>query len=148
MKSPFVTYYENIAKLSTVANKRTLFLAHMLYRMEYEKSLNMLVVDLTPRIKRQIISEISDSCKDPLNSAKQYISHLVKADLIKSIGSGAYTVDPSSYSYAAYVPKNLRDKASVVYNKIIHKDGEQTIETWVTIDGKDHQVSADGELDL
>ena len=99
MKSPFVTYYENIAKLSTVANKRALFLAHILSRMEYEKSLNMLVVDLTPRIKRQIISEISDSCKNPLNSAKQYISHLVKAGLIKSIGGSAYTVDPSYHDY-------------------------------------------------
>lgn len=120
MKAPFMSYYEHIAKLSLVANKQTLFLAHILSRLEFNRSTKQLIVDLPPRVRRQILEDLGIESKDPLNLAKGYIRQLVKAGLIKSIGGGSYVVDPESYGYSGYVPKDLRAKASAVYQEITH----------------------------
>ena len=105
MKKPFMTYYESMAKMAVIANKKTNFLAHLLHRMEFDTEKKILYVDVSPMIKRDILKAIGAESKNPLILASQYLSELQKADLIKSMGGGRYTVDPMSFGYAKYVPK-------------------------------------------
>ena len=127
-------YYEHIAKLAVVANKQTLFLAHMLSRMEYHQEQKMLFVDLTSLAKRDILTAIGAKTKNPLSLASQYINELQKAGLIKCMGKNRYAVDPQSFSYAKYVPKKLRDDAAKIYQTTVFDVCEMVVETWVEDD--------------
>ena len=132
MKKPFMTYYESMAKLAVIANKKTNFLSHLLHRMEFDTENKMLYVDVSPMIKRDILKAIGAESKNPLILASQYLSELQKADLIKSMGGGRYAIDPLSFGYAKYVPKDLREKASKIYQMdIFNMDGDVLTETWV-----------------
>jgi hypothetical protein len=125
MKKPFITYYEHIAKLATVANKQTLFLAHLLHRMEFDEENKIMYVDLSPMIKREIIRDIGAASKKPALLASQYLNTLQKAGLIKSIGSSRWLIDPMSYTYGSFVPKNLRERSSRIFNELVYSiDGE------------------------
>jgi len=137
-----MTYYESMAKMAVIANKKTNFLAHLLHRMEFDTEKKILYVDVSPMIKRDILKAIGAESKNPLILASQYLSELQKADLIKSMGGGRYTVDPMSFGYAKYVPKDLREKASKIYQMdIFHVDGEKHTETWVVDSyGEEHQL--------
>jgi hypothetical protein len=121
MKKPFMSYYEHIAKLATVANKRTLFLAHLLHRMEFDDENRIMYVDTPPMVKREILRDIGAESKNPLLLASQYLSTLQKAGLIKSVGSSRYIIDPSSYSYGKYISKSLREKTAVIYNTGVYE---------------------------
>ena len=132
MQQPFISYYEHIAKLLRIANKQTLFLAHVLSRMEFNDETKLLYVDLPPMVRRDILKSIGVKSQKPLIAASQYISVLQKAGLIKSIGSSRYMVDPESYGYAKYVPKNLREKSSKIFSQhVFNIDNEGFTETWV-----------------
>lgn len=134
MKQPFMSYYEHIAKLSLVANKQTLFLAHVLSRMEYDSTSKQLLVDLTPRVRRLILKELGVTSKNPLNLAKGYIRQLTKAGLIKPLGQGTYCIDPESYGYSKYVPKDLRERAGAIYEETTFHKLEDVVSQVKVID--------------
>ena len=130
-----MTYYEHIAKLSVIANKQTLFLAHALSRSEFDYDLKQLVVELSPRIKKQILLDIGAKSKNPLNLAKGYLSQLTKAGLLKFLGSGTYAIDPGSYSYSKYVSKELRQRSVLIFDKLKYEPNgkEVSSEVWVEL---------------
>ena len=117
MSAPFITYYEALAKLSQIANKQTLFLAHILHEMEYEKELRQFLVDLSTYKKTQIMKQISPDVaeKSLLNLANQYLSKLQKTGIIRNLGRGLWSVDPSCYGKFRIIPKDLRHKNKEVY---------------------------------
>jgi hypothetical protein len=132
MKQPFMTYFEHLSKLAFVANKKTLFLAHLLSRMEFDETIKIMYVDLSPMVKRDILKAIGAKSNNPLSLASQYIQSLQKAGLIKSIGSSRFMIDPMSYSYAKYVPKALREKSSKIFiQHVFSQDDEGFTETFV-----------------
>lgn len=135
MRQPFMSYYEHIAKLAMVANKRTLFLAHVLSRIEWHDEQKILYVDLPAMVKRDILKAIGAESENPLVLASQYINTLVKAGLIKSMGSSRYAIDPQSYSYAKNISKPIRDKAAKIYQTSVFDAGAAVVETWA----EDHQ---------
>ena len=127
MHSAYMCYYEHLAKLSRVANKQTLFLAHLLYRMEWNSDAKQCIVSLTAYDKRTIIEAIGCDSKDPGQLARQYLARLCKSGLIRSIGGSAYLIDPQSYSGSKYVSKKLRIKNSTIYETRVFmedKEGE------------------------
>jgi len=149
--SPFLTYYEHLAKLSQVANKQTLFFAHLLLKMEYHEESKQNIVSLTPRDKKQILKAIQKPSKDgsipkesvnPLRLASQYLSRLQGVGLIKYIGDCSYAIDPRSYGYSKYVPKHLRERSGKLYeSRIFIENGECGCESYL--------ISDDGErIDL
>lgn len=138
MNSVFMAYFEHLAKLSSIANKQTLFLAHILYRMEYDESAKQFVATLTKYDKKSILKSIGCESKSPLNLAGQYILKLTDSGLIKSIGDGAYIIDPMSYGSYKYIPKHIRIKGSKIYeHRVFSDDVNGVIESYiVTEDGE------------
>ncbi len=130
-----MSYYEHLAKLAFVANKKTLFLMHLLSRMEFDESTKINYVDLSPGVKRDILKSIGAKSANPLTLASQYIQTLQKAGLIKSIGSSRFMVDPMSFSYGKYVPKELREKSAKIFvQHVFIGDEEGFTETFVEDD--------------
>ena len=139
MKQPFMSYYEHIAKLAVIANKQTIFLSHLLGMMEYDGEKGVLIVDMNPKVKRRIIKDMEIESKNPLRLASQYLDKLQKAGLVKSLGGGRFLIDPSSYSYGRYVPKNLRNKASYIFSSVkFERDGDSG--AFVSIDSDTGEV--------
>ena len=138
MNSAFMCYYEHLAKLARVANKQTMFLAHMLYRMEWNDTTKQMVVNLTAFDKRSIMKEITPECENMNRLANRYLSALTEAGLIKSIGGGAFLVDPQSYGGHKYISKQLRNKSSLIYETRVFTDEvEGKMESYiVTEDGE------------
>jgi hypothetical protein len=138
MNSGFISYYEHIAKLATVTNKTTLFLAHMLCEMEFNEPIKQNIVTLTSFDKRRILKSIGCKSKDPVRLASQYLIKLQKSGMIKSIGDGAYLIDPESFGYAKYVPKELRFKSKAIYETRVFKDKSAGVkQAWIiTEDGE------------
>jgi len=134
MSAPFITYYEALAKLSQIANKQTLFLAHILHEMEYEKELRQFLVDLSTYKKTQIMKQISPDVaeKSLLNLANQYLSKLQKTGIIRNLGRGLWSVDPSCYGKFRIIPKDLRHKNKEVYMGM--KFGQEGLE-YTTVNG-------------
>jgi hypothetical protein len=81
---------------------------------------------------------ISDDSKDPNRLASQYLSKLCHAGLIKSLGGGAYLVDPQSFGGSKYIPKKLRDKSGMIYEtRVFSEDSEGEVVTYIiTEDGE------------
>jgi len=108
MQNHFIAYYQHIAKLSQVANKQTIFLAYILYNMEFDSKEKQYYADLSTAKKIEIMKKVSPDV-DPdklLNLANQYINKLKKADLIKSWGRGVWGVNPLCYGAHSPVTKN------------------------------------------
>ena len=150
MRNSFMTYYEHIAKLSVIANKQTLFLAHALSRAEFDYDLKQLVVELSPRIKKQILLDIGAKSKNPLNLAKGYLSQLTKAGLLKFIGSGTYAIDPESYSYSKYISKELRQRSTRIFDKLTYESNGKEIssEIWVEINTGEIKQVINGQEEI
>ena len=148
MKKPFMTYYENIAKLATIANKQTMFLAHILSMAEFDGEVKNLVVELTPRTKRRILADIGCVSKDPLNLARTYIKQLVKAGLIKQLERNVYVIDPESYSYSSYITKDLRNRSARIFEKISYEPSSNVTnkEVWVELNSGEVRQVRDGEI--
>lgn len=128
MNTVFMSYYEHLAKLATIANKQTLFLAHLLYRMELEKDTGQYVVTLTAYDKRKILQEIGCESKNWAGLSSQYIALLSKAGLIKAIGCGAYLVNPECYGGYKYIKKELRAKSSRLYETRVFTESHDGVE--------------------
>lgn len=138
MNSAFMCYYEHLAKLARVANKQTMFLSHMLYRMEWNHEAKQMVVNLTAFDKRSIMKEITPDCKNMNRLANRYLSALTEAGLVKSIGGGAFLIDPQSYGGSKYIPKQLRMNNSLIYETRVFSEESEGIEEFyiVTEDGE------------
>ncbi len=137
-KSPYICYYEHIAKLSQLANKQTLFLAHLLSLVVYESECKQNIVTMTAHDKRRIMKAIGCDTSNPAKLANQYLSKIGKAGLIKSIGGGAYMVDPASFSGFKYIKKQTRDKAAFIYESRVftEEDEGETTAYIITEDGE------------
>ena len=141
MQSAFMCYFEHLAKLSRIANKQTLFLAHVLYRMDFDPKSKQYVVSLSAFDKKSIISDIGSDTTNALSMASHYLTTLCKAGLLRYIGDGAYIVDPMSFSIGKYVPKQLRRANSIIYETRIFKDDG--------VDTKAYIITENGEkIDL
>ena len=138
MNTVFMSYFEHLAKLSEVANKQTMFLAHLLYRMEFDGNLKQFIVSLSPHDKRKILKDIGCNSKAPLKLASQYIHILVKSELIKYVGGSAYLVCPKSYGSYKYIDKRLRDKNSMVYETRVFSEKNDGVTEFyiITEDGE------------
>jgi len=137
-RKPFMCYYEHIAKLSQIANKQTMFLAHLLSMIEYDSDTKQTLVILAPHDKIMIMKSIGCESKNMLNLANQYLRRICESGLIKSIGRGAYLVDPSSYSYAKYIPQKLRQESSHIYETRVFSSNDEGIDSAyiITEDGE------------
>jgi len=132
MNSAYMCYYEHLAKLARVANKQTLFLAHVLYRMEFDDNTKQMIVNLTPHAKKEIIKTISGASKNFNRLANQYLQKLSNAGFLKSIGGGAYLIDPQSYGGAKYVPKQLRlDSGHIYEHRVFSTVTEGEVEAYI-----------------
>jgi len=131
MGSPYITYFEALAKLSQIANKQTMFMAHILHEMDYDKESRQFLVDLSAYKKTTIMKQISPDVdeKSVLNLANQYLSKLQKTGIIRNLGRGLWAVDPSCYGKFRIIPKDLRHKNKEVYLKMkFGPDGLETTE--------------------
>ena len=116
----FMSYFEHLAKLSQVANRQTMFLAHMLSNMTYDRKLHLNVVDMSPRVKLGIMEEICPELSDTavaLNRANQYLSKLKKSGLVKPMTGvrGVWMIDPESYGYHQFIDKRVRKTRAKIY---------------------------------
>lgn len=137
MSGAFISYYQHLAKLSRVANKQTMFLAHILSHMYFDKELKQYIVDLSTLKKDMIMKEVSPDLppeKRGLN-ADQYINKLKKAGLINKYKSGAWLVDPLSYGQYKHVSHGLRQhNAKIFETRVFTSDGEESIDVRVEPD--------------
>ncbi len=115
--TPFIAYYEHLAKLAQVANKQTFFLAHILYHMEFDQVNKQYYVDISTMKKLQIMAEVSPNMKpeNRLNLANQYINKLKKAGFIRSLSRGVWLVNPMCYGKYRSVSKGLRTENAKIY---------------------------------
>jgi hypothetical protein len=135
MNSAFMCYYEHLAKLARVANKQTMFLAHMLYRMEWNAEANQMVVTLTAFDKRAIMKSIDSDTVDANRLANQYLLKLKNANLIKPLGGGAFLVDPASFGGHKYVNKKWRTVNSAIYEtRVFMSDNEGEQSAYIVTD--------------
>jgi hypothetical protein len=117
MSAPYITYFEALAKLASIANKQTLFLGHLLHEMVYEKELRQFLIDLSTYKKVQIMKQISPGVaeKSMANLANQYLSKLQKTGIIRNLGRGLWAVDPSCFGKFRIIQKDLRHKNKEVF---------------------------------
>lgn len=137
MSQPFISYYEHIAKLAQVANKQTIFLAHILHQMEFNQDNKQYFIDMSTYKKLQIMKEISPDVEDKnlLNLANQYLSKLKKADFIKNVSRGLWLVHPECYGKYRMISKSLREENARIYTTaVFDKNGQILEETEVVVD--------------
>jgi hypothetical protein len=117
MSTPFITYYEALAKLSQIANKQTMFLGHLLHEAVYEKELRQFLIDLSTYKKVQIMKKISPDVaeKSMANLANQYLSKLQKTEIIRNLGRGLWAVNPACYGQFRMISKDLRHKNEKIF---------------------------------
>ncbi len=117
MPQPFYAYYEHLAKLSQVANKQTMFLAHILYHMRFDQVNKQYYTDLSTLKKEQIMAEISPDLnpKNYLHTADQYLQKLKKTGLIRNLGRGVWLINPECYGQYRTVSKELRTQNAKLY---------------------------------
>lgn len=147
--APFITYFEALAKLSQIANKQTMFLAHVLHDMDYDKELRQFLVDMSTYKKTKIMKQISPDVaeRSMLNLANQYLSKLQKAGLIRNLGRGLWAVDPSCYGKFRMIPKDLRHKNKEIFMSM--KFGPDGLE-YVNVGGanEDMDVNEPAEVSI
>ena len=117
MSDHFFSYYEHLAKLAQIANKQTLFLAHLLYQMKFDSETYQNVIDLSTREKKRIMRLISPDTDESrlLTYADQYLAKLKKAGFITNVDSGVWLVDPKCFGQYKHIPKDLRNKNAKVF---------------------------------
>lgn len=146
--TPFIAYYEHLAKLAQVANKQTLFLAHVLYHMEFDQVNKQYYVDLSVMKKLQIMAEISPDMQSEnmLNLANQYINKLKKAGFIRSLSRGVWLVDPMCYGKYRSVSKSLRTENARIYSNM-EFTADQLVKTKVKIVSPEIGETEEHEVD-
>lgn len=117
MADHFFSYYEHLAKLSQIANKQTMFLAHLLYQMKYDKDTFQNYIDLTTREKKRIMKEVApDTAEDKLLIyADQYLAKMKKAGFIRNVDTGVWLVNPSCFGQYKHIPRDLRNKNNKMF---------------------------------
>jgi hypothetical protein len=131
-------YFDNLGKLTVGMSKDTQFFVRMLQRMEYHAESKLNIVDLTARIKVEIVNEISPKVVDKQATASQYLFRLKNQGRIKFAGNGSYIIDPAQFGYAKYVGVNMRRASGEVYeNRVYLEGGETKVEAYIiTPDGE------------
>ena len=121
MQNHFISYYEHLAKLSQVANKQTMFLAHIMYHMEFDAENKQYIVDLSVMRKTSIMDAISPDSKsrNVVNLANQYIATLKKAGFIRSLGHNVWGINPTCYGSYRPISKNLRTENAKLYSTMV-----------------------------
>ncbi len=115
MKNAYASYYAHLIQLRRYANKQTLFMAHLLTRMEFDQETKQLKVQLNAAIKRDIMRDINSKSSNLLKTADKYLYDLSQVGSIKSINPGTYIVDPECYGYNTTIPQELRMKSKAIY---------------------------------
>ena len=132
MPTPFISYYSHIAKLNRVANKQTIFLAHLLAHMYFDKDLKQYIVDMSPIKKDMIMKDVSPNVPEWNRGrlANQYLNKLKKAGLINNYKQGAWFIDPMSYGQYKNISQGLRQQnAKIFESRVFPVDGEPEVET-------------------
>lgn len=108
----FLSYFEHMAKLAQIANKKTMFLSYLMYEMEFDTVNKQYYVSLSTLKKKQIMVAVSPETDDSklLVYADQYLNKLKKAEFIRNIGSGTWLINPKCYGNVRYVSKELREE--------------------------------------
>lgn len=108
---------ENLAteKLSTIANKRTMFFMFLLKNMSFDEGLNLMYVDLPPRMKRSILQSIGAESKNPLILSSQYLNDLREAGLVKPVGEGRYIIYPLIFGHESERVKSELRRSEQAY---------------------------------
>ena len=120
-KEPYyMTFYKDLSLLHSIHNKQSLFFAQVLSRMDGEQ-----VVCLTPRARKQIMLEIDSKSKNPLATARQMLSKLVKENLIVSMGGGDYMVNPKLYGYSNI--RNTINNKHDIFMKLRYSQNDKKI---------------------
>lgn len=134
MPTPFISYYSHIAKLTRVANKQTIFLAHILAHMYFDKEMKQYIVDMSPIKKDQIMREVSPDIPEENRGrlANQYLNKLKTAGLINNYKKGAWLVDPMSYGQYKHVSHGLRQHNAKIFEKrTFNSEGEESVDTTI-----------------
>ena len=144
MSTPFISYYQHIAKLSRVANKQTLFLAHLLSHMYFDKEIRQYIVDMSPIKKDNIMREVSPDIPEHNRNrlANQYLNKLKRAGLINNFGRGAWMVDPLSYGQYKHISHGLRQQnAKIFESREFTSSVKDKVKTTVeAYDGTKHEL--------
>ena len=120
----FMTFYRDIALLHTIANKQTMFFAHMVSRMDDDQ-----IVQMTPYVRKQIMDLIEATQKNRLAGATQYINKLVKAGLIVSVGGGAYMINPMIHGHTNWKESiTQKSKKFAALRLLYDANGDRRIE--------------------
>lgn len=120
-KGYFMTFYSDIALLHSVQNKQSLFLAGMISRMNGDN-----IVQMSRYTKKEILREIGSKSSNDLNLARQYISILTAAGIIKALGDDAYMIIPKLFGFSN-VAGSINEKQDK-FIKIKYKNNNRTIE--------------------
>ena len=125
----FMTYYKNLAMLKGLYNKDSLFFATMISRADAD-----LVVRMTAGMKIEIIDAIGSKSKKPANLARQYLSRLVKLNLIANLGGGDYKINPliCGFSAGGEYLKSQRHN----YSEIVIRSRQGYPDTYETCSGE------------
>lgn len=120
MSDHYFAYYEHLAKLATIANKQTMFLAHLLYKMEWDKETKVNIVVLATKTKKEIMKKVSPELAENklLLSADQYLHKLKKANFIKNIDSGVWVINPSCFGQYKHAKKKYRDEKTKIFMRL------------------------------
>ena len=118
-------FYEDLALLQQTVNKQTLFLAHMVSRMDSDN-----IVQMTPYVREAIIIDIGCETKNKLALARQYLKILCDDGLVSDLGKGAYMVVPKLFGFSNIA--NAVDKKQDKYIKIKYSNKGRSIEVGLT----------------
>ena len=114
-------FCRDLALLSSICNKQTMFFAGMIHRMDSDH-----VVQMTPYVRKKLISEVGSKTGNPSNLARQYLKGLSDAGLVASLGDGAYMVNPKIAGFTNIA--SIVDAKSEVFLKIKYSpDGSREL---------------------
>ena len=120
----FMTFYRDLALLHTIANKQTLFFAHMVSRMDDSQ-----IVQMTPYVRKQIMDLIEAKQKNRLAGAAQYIDKLIKEGLVVNVGDGAYMINPRIHGHTNWKESiATKDKLFTELRIQYRENGDRKIE--------------------
>ena len=114
-------FYEDLALLHTTANKRTMFFAELISRMDADN-----VVNVNANIKREICKSINSKTNNPVDIASTYIKQLCRNGMLRSLGGGGYLVNPKIAGFSNYAD-TINKKMERWINVRYTKDGSREI---------------------
>lgn len=100
----FMSFYKNVAILNQVYNIETKFLVQLMAHSDRD-----MIIDLSPRLKNVIMSNIGSSAEDKSKAANKHLNSLKRKGVIASAGRGAYMINPKIHGYNN-AHKSIMDK--------------------------------------